>query len=162
MPSVAAGHTVWPGAPGQPSFAIPSEMRRAGSPMISAASAISSISGRSGSASENSGAMRHFSAHKMRVRTWVLRELLNSRSEEHTSELQSRFDLVCRLLLEKKKKLDKFLSFREFFLRERTGQPLRQLHLPLRHRAPVICPPPSHQTITPRSGSRLSGFLLPD
>src|SRR5699024_12089908 len=28
------------------------------------------------------------------------------RSEEHTSELQSRFDLVCRLLLEKKKKTD--------------------------------------------------------
>src|SRR5699024_12197154 len=28
-----------------------------------------------------------------------------NRSEEHTSELQSRFDLVCRLLLEKKKKL---------------------------------------------------------
>src|SRR5437868_8899329 len=26
-----------------------------------------------------------------------------TRSEEHTSELQSRFDLVCRLLLEKKK-----------------------------------------------------------
>src|SRR5699024_12451599 len=26
-----------------------------------------------------------------------------ARSEEHTSELQSRFDLVCRLLLEKKK-----------------------------------------------------------
>src|SRR5699024_12856106 len=31
----------------------------------------------------------------------TLTELL--RSEEHTSELQSRFDLVCRLLLEKKK-----------------------------------------------------------
>src|SRR2546428_1841954 len=29
------------------------------------------------------------------------------RSEEHTSELQSRSDLVCRLLLEKKKKRDK-------------------------------------------------------
>src|SRR5699024_11664785 len=29
------------------------------------------------------------------------------RSEEHTSELQSRFDLVCRLLLEKKKILYK-------------------------------------------------------
>src|SRR5437868_8820661 len=29
------------------------------------------------------------------------------RSEEHTSELQSRFDLVCRLLLEKKKQLKK-------------------------------------------------------
>src|SRR6267378_37609 len=28
------------------------------------------------------------------------------RSEEHTSELQSRRDLVCRLLLEKKKKMD--------------------------------------------------------
>src|SRR5699024_12379335 len=27
-----------------------------------------------------------------------------NRSEEHTSELQSRFDLVCRLLLEKKNK----------------------------------------------------------
>src|SRR2546428_9617360 len=27
----------------------------------------------------------------------------NERSEEHTSELQSRSDLVCRLLLEKKK-----------------------------------------------------------
>src|SRR2546428_9370310 len=30
-----------------------------------------------------------------------------SRSEEHTSELQSRSDLVCRLLLEKKKQLTK-------------------------------------------------------
>src|SRR5438874_5138046 len=29
---------------------------------------------------------------------------LANRSEEHTSELQSRRDLVCRLLLEKKKK----------------------------------------------------------
>src|SRR5699024_11374420 len=31
------------------------------------------------------------------------------RSEEHTSELQSRFDLVCRLLLEKKKNSSKSL-----------------------------------------------------
>src|SRR5438105_11254384 len=37
------------------------------------------------------------------------------RSEEHTSELQSRVELVCRLLLEKKKKL-------------------RPEHLPRRHR----------------------------
>src|SRR5207249_5220878 len=29
----------------------------------------------------------------------------SDRSEEHTSELQSRFDLVCRLLLEKKKQI---------------------------------------------------------
>src|SRR5699024_12078865 len=34
----------------------------------------------------------------------VLDPIIASRSEEHTSELQSRFDLVCRLLLEKKKK----------------------------------------------------------
>src|SRR5690349_23524962 len=32
------------------------------------------------------------------------RKLEADRSEEHTSELQSRRDLVCRLLLEKKKK----------------------------------------------------------
>src|SRR5690606_40222549 len=31
----------------------------------------------------------------------------DDRSEEHTSELQSRENLVCRLLLEKKKKKDK-------------------------------------------------------
>src|SRR5207249_9312309 len=31
------------------------------------------------------------------------RRARSNRSEEHTSELQSRFDLVCRLLLEKKK-----------------------------------------------------------
>src|SRR5699024_12073580 len=36
---------------------------------------------------------------------WHLRIDTRSRSEEHTSELQSRFDLVCRLLLEKKKVL---------------------------------------------------------
>src|SRR6266516_7407145 len=33
---------------------------------------------------------------------WLLGPL--ARSEEHTSELQSPYDLVCRLLLEKKKK----------------------------------------------------------
>src|SRR6266496_5507557 len=42
-------------------------------------------------------AARHpSSAGRCRLRVW--------RSEEHTSELQSRRDLVCRLLLEKKKK----------------------------------------------------------
>src|SRR5438309_7874747 len=40
-----------------------------------------------------------------------------ARSEEHTSELQSQFHLVCRLLLEKKKDLIKTLakSYRELF-----------------------------------------------
>src|SRR5438067_6494040 len=33
----------------------------------------------------------------------VCQEDVGERSEEHTSELQSRFELVCRLLLEKKK-----------------------------------------------------------
>src|SRR5438034_2275862 len=35
------------------------------------------------------------------------RPRLRARSEEHTSELQSHSDLVCRLLLEKKKKTEK-------------------------------------------------------
>src|SRR2546430_3632001 len=36
-------------------------------------------------------------------------ELFQARSEEHTSELQSQSNLVCRLLLEKKKQKVKFL-----------------------------------------------------
>src|SRR5699024_12195428 len=43
------------------------------------------------------------------IRFWAIDEVavderrrVRIRSEEHTSELQSRFDLVCRLLLEKK------------------------------------------------------------
>src|SRR2546422_4410008 len=35
---------------------------------------------------------------------------LSKRSEEHTSELQSRLHLVCRLLLEKKKKKKRYVS----------------------------------------------------
>src|SRR2546429_6797347 len=51
----------------------------------------------------------------MNVNDQIVRQLLGNmnvvnlffvpRSEEHTSELQSRLHLVCRLLLEKKKKL---------------------------------------------------------
>src|SRR6266536_4192560 len=48
------------------------------------------------------GLIRHLLRH--------LRGLLSSRSEEHTSELQSRVDLVCRLLLEKKKKKSNKIS----------------------------------------------------
>src|SRR5205814_5524156 len=43
----------------------------------------------------------HLSAKLVAIYNWVLR---NKRSEEHTSELQSLRHLVCRLLLEKKKK----------------------------------------------------------
>src|SRR5690625_6309655 len=42
------------------------------------------------------------------IKEWLKVEksqrIVNARSEEHTSELQSRGHLVCRLLLEKKKK----------------------------------------------------------
>src|SRR2546429_2955570 len=50
------------------------------------------------------------------IDVWVQVEVRNDagRSEEHTSELQSRLHLVCRLLLEKKKKntsLDQRIPF---------------------------------------------------
>src|SRR3712207_7272011 len=48
------------------------------------------------------------SLRAMRPRCYGLLDL--RRSEEHTSELQSRQYLVCRLLLEKKKKRDYWLS----------------------------------------------------
>src|SRR5690625_6201634 len=38
----------------------------------------------------------------------VVQTVIHSRSEEHTSELQSRGHLVCRLLLEKKKKTEAY------------------------------------------------------
>src|SRR5438034_7209635 len=40
-------------------------------------------------------------------RAYHVLEEIGTRSEEHTSELQSHSDLVCRLLLEKKKKKKK-------------------------------------------------------
>src|SRR3989449_11660230 len=42
----------------------------------------------------------HHAVHVLRVRAG---DAITLRSEEHTSELQSRLHLVCRLLLEKKK-----------------------------------------------------------
>src|SRR5207249_86725 len=41
---------------------------------------------------------------------------VSGRSEEHTSELQSRFDLVCRLLLEKKKKKNKNITVKSYII----------------------------------------------
>src|SRR2546429_5323155 len=52
---------------------------------------------------------------------------LTKRSEEHTSELQSRLHLVCRLLLEKKK--------RRKYARHRNGS-LRHMSTPRRHITP--------------------------
>src|SRR2546422_7484676 len=44
--------------------------------------------------------------HRLLPPDWERFAPLMERSEEHTSELQSRLHLVCRLLLEKKKKND--------------------------------------------------------
>src|SRR6185503_20992085 len=42
--------------------------------------------------------------YRVRRGLWLRNQAPGNRSEEHTSELQSRLHLVCRLLLEKKKK----------------------------------------------------------
>src|SRR5690554_7312881 len=65
----------------------------------------------------HAGTEAALAAARMGVRT-----LLLSRSEEHTSELQSRPHLVCRLLLEKKKALHAD----------------NQIHDTLMHREPVV------------------------
>src|SRR5690554_7545873 len=49
------------------------------------------------------GAARMRAAHAVALRLLGLTADVRARSEEHTSELQSRPHLVCRLLLEKKK-----------------------------------------------------------
>src|SRR5260370_23350593 len=54
----------------------------------------------------------HYGVHPSQVTNWKRQaiqgapELFADRSEEHTSELQSHLNLVCRLLLEKKKQSD--------------------------------------------------------
>src|SRR2546422_11324725 len=49
-------------------------------------------------------ALAHFKVHRDAKAARAFLAPLAHRSEEHTSELQSRLHLVCRLLLEKKKK----------------------------------------------------------
>src|SRR5699024_11218481 len=51
----------------------------------------------------NAFSMRMYSSRRKKIKEALEDKEVNKRSEEHTSELQSRFDLVCRLLLEKKK-----------------------------------------------------------
>src|SRR5205809_6472076 len=64
-------------------------------------------SGRLKIASTSNQLSRHVSQH-LETRG---RFRIESRSEEHTSELQSRLHLVCRLLLEKKKSLSCHILF---------------------------------------------------
>src|SRR3989442_11025290 len=55
--------------------------------------------------------------------------VLPNRSEEHTSELQSRPHLVCRLLLEKKKKTARAKSLDKKLPASGTRQPTRRRDL---------------------------------
>src|SRR6266704_394548 len=58
------------------------------------------------------------------------------RSEEHTSELQSRFELVCRLLLEKKKN-----RYTDFAVRKKKMKKYDNAHIRIRHNAgPLLNP----------------------
>src|SRR5438874_6597985 len=57
---------------------------------------------------------------------------ISRRSEEHTSELQSRRDLVCRLLLEKKK-ICYHVKVDHHNLHDRAAVDHASLHLPLYH-----------------------------
>src|SRR5690349_22554142 len=51
-----------------------------------------------------------------------------SRSEEHTSELQSRRDLVCRLLLEKKKENNRSRHTQSLYTKPHTCGRIDALH----------------------------------
>src|SRR5437868_10804317 len=55
-----------------------------------------------GGKQQSQGRIRCHASRRGGGRRWLV-VAHEQRSEEHTSELQSRFDLVCRLLLEKKK-----------------------------------------------------------
>src|SRR2546430_13623286 len=71
-----------------------------------------------------SGACAQAAAPLARAVDGVRDAALRERSEEHTSELQSQSNLVCRLLLEKKKKDEPRINSPCFSLRQ---QPLRKV-----------------------------------
>src|SRR5438309_6441664 len=79
-----------------PQLALPTPSRTIGTPLPS-------VSARTSAASSSSGQHSAWSAPSS-LASAALRLSPAWRSEEHTSELQSQFHLVCRLLLEKKKK----------------------------------------------------------
>src|SRR5689334_14334869 len=79
--------------------------------------------------------------------TWVGLDLFRTRSEEHTSELQSQFHLVCRLLLEKKKQ--KTINHPQFPLPTQRFNPLI-----------IFCYSNYYFTYIPFSSSLLSPFTV--
>src|SRR5438874_4601054 len=103
-----------------------SNLRSARYPVSASTKSVDSVSSRSPTSDRITTSERRISMTRLHQRTAMLPSLTrlvtsgrihgftprsNSpkkwRSEEHTSELQSRRDLVCRLLLEKKKKIQK-------------------------------------------------------
>src|SRR3712207_8168742 len=72
------------------------------------ANADASLRGRAGfhttAANDEDGVARAIERFVLNAERGTMNDELKARSEEHTSELQSRQYLVCRLLLEKKKK----------------------------------------------------------
>src|SRR3712207_7273295 len=75
---------------------------------VSCSTAHASCSRRSYSSPSRPSSRAAYTAHACAVSASMLRSTVGmprSRSEEHTSELQSRQYLVCRLLLEKKKEI---------------------------------------------------------
>src|SRR5688572_17395577 len=78
----------------------PTKQGRAAMPMPATAACISDVN----VSARNTGVAVRVSAYHAAT---VDPDRLSSRSEEHTSELQSQSNLVCRLLLEKKKNTKK-------------------------------------------------------
>src|SRR3989304_1686573 len=66
-----------------------------------------------------------------------------TRSEEHTSELQSRLHLVCRLLLEKKKQVTRSEPTCHHTPHTHPLHPARAARPALSASCPGLCPPPS-------------------
>src|ERR1022692_3405183 len=78
----------------------------------------------------------------MRHKRRTCRRFLPPRSEEHTSELQSPCNLVCRLLLEKKNTNRSWHSLRESYTRGISRDCLGRGRPPARHDAPRSTSPP--------------------
>src|SRR5437868_9841705 len=81
--------------------------------------------------------LRTFQHHRSLLNRRVhLRGNLPKRSEEHTSELQSRFDIVCRLPLEKKKESSRNLASFAMITSTRSGEVFLRRPRPSSVRAP--------------------------
>src|SRR3989440_6755864 len=78
------------------------------------------------------------------------------RSEEHTSELQSRSDLVCRLLLEKKKKIHTRSTTQASTIRITLLQPFTTMKTRAATQHTAVVNAQSHTTYTTHQGLRES------